>query len=215
MKIGYSALFLIAIVLSMAITIQIGSIESVDAAKAQGVKSSKYGMETKHKVCGDRLCTPEDFTSDGERKSLPELRGSSISSQMAMAKMERLFELHRTQLVSAWDSLNDSEKSHMMKMFDKMYEKMQSMSFVDHMQHMSHMMNDKQHDMKDKHGMSGSCKDSSHGKDGAHGEHSCSCKCGKHSEHDRDDKHGMGGSCKDSSHGSSCGGKEHNCSCHK
>ena len=67
-----------------------------------------------------------------------------------MAKMEKLFEIHRTQLLSAWDSLDDSEKSHMMKMFDKMYEKMQSMGFVEHMKHMSQMMDGKQHEMKRK-----------------------------------------------------------------
>ena len=156
MKTRYSALVLVAILLSMAIVIQIDSIQSADAVKAQGTKSSKYGAETKHKVCGDRLCTPEDFTTKGERKSLPALSDSSVTSQMAMAKMERLFELHRTQLMSAWDSMTDSEKSHMMKMFDRMYEKMQSMDFKDHMKHMKKMMDGTHHEkMKDKHGMDG------------------------------------------------------------
>ncbi len=177
MKTQYSALFLVAIVLSMAIVIQIDSIQSADAVKAQGTKSSKYGVETKHKVCGDRLCTPEDFTTKGERKSLPALSDSSVTSQMAMAKMERLFELHRIQLMSAWDSMTDSEKSHMMKMFDRMYEKMQSMNFKDHMKHMSKMMDDKHHDsMKGEHGMKGcSCGDGEHGCSCGDGEHGCSC----------------------------------------
>ena len=145
MKTGYSALFLIAIVLSMAIVAQIDFIQTADAVKSQGTKSGKYGMATKDKVCGDRLCTPEDFTSTGERKSLPASSDSSITSQMAMVKMERLFELHRIQLVSAWDSLSDSEKSNLVMMFDRMYEKMQSMDFKDHMKHMKKMMSDKNH----------------------------------------------------------------------
>jgi hypothetical protein len=111
MKNEYSALFLVAIVLSMAIVAQIDFVQTADAVKAKGTKSMKYGMATKDKVCGDRLCTPEDFTSTGERKSLPELSDSSVSSHMAMAKMDRLFDLHRMQLVSAWDSMTDSEKS--------------------------------------------------------------------------------------------------------
>ena len=187
METRFSVLFLVVIVLSMAIVLQIDSIESVDAAKAKGTKNTQYGVETKHKVCGDRLCTPEDFTPKGERKSLSTMSDSNITSHMAMAKMERLFELHRMQLLSGWDLMTDSEKSHMMKMFDKMYEKMQSMSFADHMKHMSQMMDGKHHDsmkgehgMKDKHGMGGSCGD---------GEHSCSCGDGEH--------------------GSSCGDKGH------
>ncbi len=83
--------------------------------------------------------------------------------------MERLFEIYRVQLLSAWDSMSDSEKSHMLKMFDKMYEKMQSMSFSDHMKHMSKMMDGK-HDMKSMHDKSGcSCGD---------GEHSMACEAG-------------------------------------
>ena len=188
MKTRYSALFLVAIVLSMAVVAQIDFIQTADAVKAKGTKSMKYGMATKDKVCGDRLCTPEDFTSTGERKSLPALSDSSITSQMAMAKMERLFELHRMQLVSAWDSMTDSEKSHMMKMFDRMYEKMQSMSFKDHMKHMSKMMSDQYH-----HGCS--CGPDGCDCPGCSCDETGSCSCG------------------DGMHGCSCGHGEAGCSC--
>jgi hypothetical protein len=209
MKNGYSALFLVAIVLSMAIVAQIDFIESADAVKAKGTKSMKYGMATKDKVCGDRLCTPEDFTSTGERKSLPALSDSSVSSHMAMAKMEMLFDLHRMQLVSAWDSMTDSEKSHMMKMFDRMYEMIQSMSLKDHMKHMSKMMGDQYH-----HGCS--C-----GPDG------CNCGDGMHGCFCGDMKHGMdcdcsedgtcscgeGCSCGDGDHGMACEADSEGCTC--
>ena len=198
MKTRYSALFLVAIVLSMAIVGQIDLIQTADAVKAQGTKSMKYGLATKDKVCGDRLCTPEDFTSTGERKALPALSDSSITSQMAMAKMERLFELHRMQLVSAWDSMTDSEKSHMMKMFDRMYEKMQSMDFKDHMKHMKKMMGEKYHHGCDC-GPDGcdcpgcNCGDAMHGCSCGDGEHGCSCG---------DMKHGM--ACEAGSEGCTC-----------
>ncbi len=200
MKNGYSALFLVAIVLSMAIVAQIDFIESADAVKAKGTKSMKYGMATKDKVCGDRLCTPEDFTSTGERKSLPALSDSSVSSHMAMAKMEMLFDLHRMQLVSAWDSMTDSEKSHMMKMFDRMYEMIQSMSLKDHMKHMSKMMGDQYH-----HGCS--C-----GPDG------CNCGDGMHGCFCGDMKHGMGCDCSEDGtcscgEGCSCGDGDHGMAC--
>ena len=80
------------------------------------------------------------------------------------------------QLLSAWDSLTDSEKSQMLKMFDKMYEKMQSMSFSDHMKHMSKMMvDDKHHDsMSEKSGCS--CGEGEHGCSCGEGEHSMACE---------------------------------------
>ena len=225
MKTRYSALFLVAIVLSMAVVGQIDFIQTADAVKAKGTKSMKYGMATKDKVCGDRLCTPEDFTSTGERKSLPALSDSSITSQMAMAKMERLFELHRMQLVSAWDSMTDSEKSHMMKMFDRMYEKMQSMDFKDHMKHMKKMMGEKYHHGCDC-GPDGcdcpgcNCGDAMHGCSCGDGEHGCSCGDGEHGCSCGDMKHGM--ACEADSEGCICSedgvcncGKGCNCaSCH-
>jgi hypothetical protein len=100
---------------------------------------------------------------------------SSINSNVALGKVERLFDLHKMQLLSAWDSLTDSEKSQMLKMFDKMYEKMQSMSFSDHMKHMSKMMmNDKHHDSKyEKSGCS--CEEGEHSIACESGEEGCTC----------------------------------------
>ena len=188
MKVTYSALAIVAIVLSLAITIPTDLTQTADATKAAGVKNSQYGKATDTKVCGDRLCTPDDFTKDGTKKTFVPSGQSSISSEIAMSKMERLFELHKMQLLSAWDSLENSEKSHMLKMFDNMYEKMQSMGFKDHMKHMSKMMDGK-HQMNDMHDKSGcSCGDSEHG---------CSCGSGEH-----------GCSCGDSEHGCSCGSGE-------
>ena len=175
MKMMYSSLVIVAIVLSMAIMIPTDLTQTADAVKAKGIKNNQYGAETKTKVCGDRLCTPSDFTKDGVKKSTIPTVESTISSQIVMSKMQRLMELHRSQLATALESMDDSEKSHLMKMMDKMYEKMKSMNFKDHMKHMSKMM-DGGHDMKSGHGIKGghdksmSCGD---------GEHSCSCGDGE------------------------------------
>ena len=161
--------------------------QTADAAKAAGVKNQQYGQATNSKVCGDRLCTPDDFTKEGVKKEMTPTEKSSINSNTAVSKMERLFDLHRMQLLSAWDSLDDSEKSHMLKIFDKMYEKMQSMTFEEHMKHMSSMMDGKRdmeegHDMKNKHDESScSCGEGEHGCSCGEGEHGCSCGEGEQS----------------------------------
>jgi hypothetical protein len=206
-KIRYSFFIIVAIVLSMTVAIQTDFIQTADAVKAKGVKTSQYGQDTKNKVCGDRLCTPEDFTKEGVKKELTPTGKPSISSNVAMSKMERLFELHRIQLLSAWDSLNDSEKSHMMKMLDKMYEKMQSMTFEDHMKHMSSMMDGKhdmkdKHDMKERHGDGCSCGEGEHGCSCGEGEHGCSCGEGEH-----------GCSCGEGEHSTACESSEEGCTC--
>ncbi len=202
MKTKYLSLVIVAIIFSMVIIFPSDITQTADAAKATGVKNQQYGQATSSKVCGDRLCTPEDFTKEGTKKEIVSTETSSISSNIAMSKMERLFDLHRMQLLSAWDSLDDSKKSQMLNMFDKMYEKMQSMTFEEHMKHMSSMMDGK-HDMKDKHDKSGcSCGEGEHGCSCGEGEHGCSCGEGEH-----------GCSCGEGEHGCSCGEGEHGCSC--
>ena len=169
MKIMYSALAVIAIILSMAIILPTDLTQTADAAKSSGVKTKQFGHETKTKVCGDRLCTPDDFTEDKMKKQFTPDVQASVSLQTMMSKMERLFEMHRTQLTSAWDSLSHSEKSNMMNMMDKMYEKMKSMDFRDHMKHMSSMMDDKHHD----------CQCDEQGCTCGEGEHDGMCKMGE------------------------------------
>lgn len=174
MKTRYSSLVIIAIIFSIAMVVPFDMTQTADAAKATGVKNQQYGQATSTKVCGDRLCTPEDFRQDGTKKEIAPTTTPSINYNTAMSKMERLFDLHRMQLLSAWDSMSHSEKSHMMKMFDKMYEKMQSMTFEEHMKHMSSMMDGK-HDLKDKHGMK-----EDHSMKDKHGDSGCSCGEGEH-----------------------------------
>ena len=107
MKTTYSFLAIIAIIFSMIMVIPSDMTQTADAAKATGVKNQQYGQATSTKVCGDRLCTPEDFTKEGTKKEIAPTGISSIYSNVAMSKMERLFNLHRMQLLSAWDSLAD------------------------------------------------------------------------------------------------------------
>ena len=174
MKVLYSSLIILTIALSMVIIIPSDLTQTADATKATGVKNPQYGLATKNKVCCDKLCTPDDFTKDGVKKEYVRT-DTPVSLQSMLNTMDRLFELHRDQATDAWNTLNHSEKAHMMKMFDMMYEKMQSMDFRDHMKHMSKMMDDKHHDYKDKGEHGCSCGEGEHGCSCGEGEHGCSC----------------------------------------
>jgi hypothetical protein len=55
MKLTYSVLAITAIVFSIMLILPSDLVQTADAAKASGVSIKKYGPETKHKVCGDRL----------------------------------------------------------------------------------------------------------------------------------------------------------------
>ena len=65
----FLSLAIIAVVLSIALILPYDLVQTADAAKASGVKIKKYGPDTKHKVCGDRLCTPTDLTKNKVTKS--------------------------------------------------------------------------------------------------------------------------------------------------
>jgi hypothetical protein len=197
MKLTYSVLAITAIVFSIMLILPSDLVQTADAAKASGVSIKKYGPETKHKVCGDRLCTPGDIPKYEAKKEITSTDQTSASLQTMKIKMERLFELHRTQLLSSWGSLSDSEKSDLMKMVDNMYQMMQSMTFAEHMKHMS-MMNDR-HDYKNgKYGCN--CGDGQHGCNCGDGQQGCSCGDGQ-----------QGCSCGDGQQGCTCGTE--GCSC--
>jgi len=131
-------------------------------------------------------------------KELEPVEESSISLETATSKMERLFELHRTQLQTTWDSLSNIEKSDLVQMLDKMYDMMQSMDFREHMKQMSMM--DGKHDYKDdKHGCT--CDEAG------------VCTCGEMGMHEGCTCGPDGCSCGEGEHGCSCGEGEHGAVC--
>ena len=204
----YSALAVTAIVLSIALILPSELIQTADAAKASGVKVKQFGQGTKHKVCGDRLCTPADLTKE-VKKDLPQITQESVSLQTMKIKMERLFELHRNQLVASWDTLSDSEKSQMMNMVDRMYEMMQSMDFREHMEHMSKMdgkyvYKDGKYGMKDRQGAYCTCGPDGCNCPGCACDEAGVCTCGQT---------GMHAGCNCGPDGCTCGDGQQGCNC--
>ena len=68
MRTKYLSLVIVAIIFSMVMIVPSDMTQTADAAKAKGVKNQQYGQATNTKVCGDRLCTSEDFTKLGIKK---------------------------------------------------------------------------------------------------------------------------------------------------
>ena len=81
MKTTYSFLAIIAIIFSMMIIVPSELTQTVDATKATGVKNPKYGQATYTTVCGDKLCTLDDFAPDGTKKEYTHVK-SSINSDI-------------------------------------------------------------------------------------------------------------------------------------
>ena len=79
MKAKYFSLVFVAIIFSMVMIAPSVMTQTADAAKAAGVKNQQYGQATSNKVCGDRLCTAEDFTKEGTKKEIIPSGKSSIS----------------------------------------------------------------------------------------------------------------------------------------
>ena len=57
MKKLFTVLLTITILLTTTIVTSSNLVSEVEAAKGQGVSTSKYGSQTKYEVCGDRLCS--------------------------------------------------------------------------------------------------------------------------------------------------------------
>ncbi len=70
MKTKFLSLVIVVIIFSMVMIVPSDMTQTADAAKAKGVKNQQYGQATSTKVCGDRLCTAEDFTKEGTKKEI-------------------------------------------------------------------------------------------------------------------------------------------------
>ena len=62
-------IFLIPLILSIGISpvLPFDIVQEADALKGKGVYNQKYGSETKHIVCGDRLCSATDIPTIQEK----------------------------------------------------------------------------------------------------------------------------------------------------
>lgn len=52
-----AVVFSMAILLSVTVVASVDLLQTADAAKAKGTTTQKYGLATKSKVCGDKLCS--------------------------------------------------------------------------------------------------------------------------------------------------------------
>ena len=139
-----TALAAISILLAVAIT-PINFTQTADALQASGIKNSQYGMATKNKVCGDKLCSE---ISPEERQIIKQKMVSNNTTVQTtldeiMDKMDKIHEKHQTQMMQMWQTMTSQEQEQMIERMSQMVEQMQTMSME---QHMSMMMGDKQHD---------------------------------------------------------------------
>ncbi|MCV0393420.1 MAG: hypothetical protein K5790_09070 [Nitrosopumilus sp.] len=86
-KINFVVLFVASVLMLGAISAPLNLIQSADALKGQGVPSSQYGSATKHKVCGDKLCSEvKKETPKKEVKTVPKKGAEKIEKKEAEKK---------------------------------------------------------------------------------------------------------------------------------
>ena len=142
----------ILLTVTVATSVDLGNIQTADAAKAKGTTTQKYGAATKSQVCGDRLCSevpPE------ERRSV--MTKSKIDSTITSADLDILFEkmdsvhkTHQSQMRDMWESMSAHQQSQMIQKMNSMIEKMEGMDANMHMNKMMKMMTGDEKGMHDK-----------------------------------------------------------------
>lgn len=130
------AMALLAVTLSM-VTISVVDFQNAEAAKASGTHTQKYGSATKHKVCGDQLCT------DVSQQKSASVSISQLDS--LLDRMDTVHEEHQSQMIQKWQSLSAEKQIEMLAQIDAKVTKMESMDASEYMSHMEKM---KDHDPK-------------------------------------------------------------------
>jgi len=139
-----TAVFSIAILLTVTVVASIDLTQTADAAKSKGTTIQKYGSATKSQVCGDRLCSeipPE------ERKTMTKSPATVASAGIdaLFDRMDSIHKKHQSEMTQMWKSMTPQEQSQMFHNMEQMIEKMESMNTSDHMKMMGEMMQDGSH----------------------------------------------------------------------
>lgn len=149
-----TAVFSIAILLTVTVVASIDLTQTADAAKSKGTTIQKYGSATKSQVCGDRLCSevpPE------ERNTMTKSPATVTSADMGSLfdRMDSIHKKHQSEMIQMWKSMTPQEQSQMFHNMEQMIEEMESMNTSDHikmmedmMQYESHMRQDEEMDTK-------------------------------------------------------------------
>lgn len=125
------ALTLIVVTLSV-VAISIVDFQNAAAAKASGISTPKYGSDTKHKVCGDQLCTT---ASNQKSIKVPNSEFYSL-----LDRMDAMHENHQNQMMEKWKSLSFEKQTQMLSQMNEKLTKMESMDPSEHISKMERMM---------------------------------------------------------------------------
>lgn len=143
-----AVVFSMAILLSVTVVASVDLLQTADAAKAKGTTTQKYGLATKSKVCGDKLCSdipPEERQNMRQKITLKTDSLSQTNLNDIMSRMDKVHEKHQIQMMKMWQTMTLQEQSQMIQKMSQMVEKMETMNMTQHMSMMGDMMSDKQH----------------------------------------------------------------------
>ena len=88
MKQNVSVTFMIAILATMSVVAAIDTIPAAEAKKGQGVYNQKYGSSTSSIVCGDRLCSEADDSTESDHSEPRSIEKKSTSTKSSSKPMQ-------------------------------------------------------------------------------------------------------------------------------
>jgi len=134
-----TAVFSIAILLTVTVVASIDLTQTADAAKSKGITIQKYGSATKSQVCGDRLCSE---VAPEERNTMTKSQATVTSADMGSLfdRMDSIHKKHQSEMIQMWKSMTPQEQSQMFHNMEQMIEEMESMNTSHHIKMMEDMM---------------------------------------------------------------------------
>ena len=142
-----TAVFSIAILLTVTIVASIDLSQTADAAKSKGNSLTEVGSK---KVCGDRLCSE---IPSGERhtmtKSSTTTTTTSYDIDSLFERMDSIHKKHQSEMSQMWKSMTPQEQAKMFQKMEQMVGKMELMNTGEHMKMMGEMTMGKSHMKQD------------------------------------------------------------------
>ena len=144
-KTAFPSILGMAVLLIVAVAVQMDFGQTADAAKSKGNSLPETGS---NKVCGDRLCSeipPEERNAMTKSPATTGIVTATNDIESLFERMDMVHKKHQSEMTQMWKTMTPQEQSKMFKNMENMVGKMESLKTDEHMHMMKNMMQDKSH----------------------------------------------------------------------